>query len=67
VIEKLVPEAVHDYVHEHPKVLVWLGIVLVAGSMYNLYDAVSYLVRAQNVVRDACSEAAREASEALGG
>jgi hypothetical protein len=67
VIEKLIPEAVHEYVQEHPKVLVWGCALLVAGSLYNLYDSVSILIRTQEKIRDLASDAAREASEALGG
>jgi len=63
VLGKLIPESVHGYVHEHPKVLVWGSAALVAFSLYNLVDSIGLYHKAKMIV----GELQREASEALGG
>lgn len=67
MIEKLIPEPVHEYVREHPQVLVWSLYALVAFNLYNLWESMGVLVKAQAAIRSAASDAAYAASEALGG
>ena len=67
MIDRLIPEPVTDYVRDHPQVLVYVGCALVAFNLYNLWDSMRFLVKVQHHMAHLSAEAARAASEGLGG
>ncbi len=66
-IADLIPDPVFEYVREHPQVLYAVTVPLIAWSLYNLLGAVRVHVRAEAFIAARAGDAARLASEALGG
>ena len=66
-IADAIPDSVFEYIHDHPRVLYAVTVPLVILAAVNLERAYRLQAMAGQFVRHRASDAARAASEALGG
>lgn len=62
-----IPDRCFEYVHEHPRVLYAVTVPLVAFAAYTLVRGIRVHVMVEQFVAAHTADAARAASEALGG
>jgi hypothetical protein len=61
------PDSAIEYMHEHPGVMYVITVPLLAFCAFNLVHAIRIHMFVQDVVRNRAFDAARAASEGLGG
>jgi hypothetical protein len=67
MIADALPDSAIEYIEQHPRVIYLVTVPLLVFAAYNLEKAYRLQAAAEMFVRQRVSDAARAASEALGG